>query len=140
MYDKSIFALKTKLTQRSKSKFLYVDSIVRAKQHDFIMEHLTCFLPGLIALDTFIHSTDKDEENLQYAKSLVYTCYQMYMRQKTHVAPESVKFVNGDMEVKQPEDILRPETVESLYILHEVTDDPTFLYKYIFRYINIYDI
>lgn len=134
MYDNSIFSLKTKLTQRCKSQFLYIDSIVRKNRHDLIMEHLACFVPGLIALDIYIHPTDKDEENLQYAKSLAYTCYQMYMRQKTHLSPESVKFNNGDMEVKFAYNLLRPETVESLYILHEVTGDPIFVYIFIYLY------
>lgn len=116
-----------KLSQRTPNGMLYIDSI-NNDRHDNSMEHLTCFAPGLIALNAYL-SEDKSEyeEDIQWAKSVAYTCYQMYVRQSTRLSPESVSFRDGEMKPHIKYNLLRPETVESLYILHEVTNDPIFV-------------
>ena len=53
----------------------------------------------------------------------------MYARQPTGIAPEYVRFVKGrDMETGSNARfyILRPETVESLFILNYLTGDPVY--------------
>lgn len=48
------------------------------------MDHLVCFLPGVLALGAYTDPNGLDSEraqrDLSIAKGLMYTCYQMYAR------------------------------------------------------------
>ena len=62
-------------------------------------------------------------------QSLTYTCYQMYARMNTGISPEYVRFVGGkDFTIGPgaPHYLLRPEAVESFYILNYLTGDPVY--------------
>ncbi|KAH7285588.1 hypothetical protein KP509_33G035500 [Ceratopteris richardii] len=92
------------------------------------------------------HFNAQDEENFQLAEDLAKTCYEMYSVTATGLAPEIVYFHmdeeypenlsggNADSEFKhdiiiQPRDrhnLLRPETVESLFILYRTSEDPKY--------------
>ncbi|KAL6619573.1 hypothetical protein ACP70R_034712 [Stipagrostis hirtigluma subsp. patula] len=90
--------------------------------------------------------TDEDIENLQLAEDLAKTCVEMYFVTSTGLAPEiayfhiegntergpdggnkSSKYVN-DIIIKPLDrhNLLRPETVESLFVLHRITEDPKY--------------
>ena len=59
----------------------------------------------------------------------MYTCYEMYHRQKSGIAPEYVEFPAGrDMIVGStaPFYILRPETAESLFIMNQLIGEPIY--------------
>ncbi|EIE20577.1 hypothetical protein COCSUDRAFT_48568 [Coccomyxa subellipsoidea C-169] len=112
------------------------------------MDHLVCFLPGLLALG-HMHGVNTgaagEEDDLAIARQLMRTCYEMYARIPTGLAPEIVHFTQrdgghdfpkqhahdtggGDFSVK-PQDahnLLRPETMESLFVLWRVTRDPVY--------------
>lgn len=126
MFDKNKEGIINKLSIRNGAGLIHV-GFLQGKSPSAIQEHLACFIPGLIALD-LLHNPDNanKERDLEYAKSLAYTCYQTYMRQKTHLSPERVIFNNEGFESKLNFNILRPETVESLYILNQLTGDPIF--------------
>lgn len=62
-------------------------------------------------------------------KALTYTCYQMYARMKTGISPEFVQFYpNKDFQPGRgaPHYLLRPEAVESFFILNQLTGDPIY--------------
>ena len=62
-------------------------------------------------------------------KALTYTCYQMYARMPTGISPEYVQFYNGedfDIGLGGPHYLLRPETVESFFVLYHLTGDPIY--------------
>ena len=89
------------------------------------MEHLTCFVPGWLALGA-PHQTDaaREARHMALAKQLAQTCWHMYHDQPTGIAPERVK--HKDMSLAQTdtrEYILRPEAAESFFILHQLTGD-----------------
>ena len=66
---------------------------------------------------------------MEVAKALMYTCWLMYARQPTGIAPEMVQFQAGqDFVVPGFTNfyILRPETVESLFILNRITGAPVY--------------
>jgi mannosyl-oligosaccharide alpha-1,2-mannosidase len=91
------------------------------------MDHLVCYLPGTLALG-FSHGLPA--WHLDLAKKLAFTCYQTYKRQPTGLAPEITHFRmedhgTTDFYVKPADahNLLRPETVESLYYLHQITGD-----------------
>ncbi|KAL0979591.1 hypothetical protein UPYG_G00187000 [Umbra pygmaea] len=91
------------------------------------MDHLVCFLPGTLALGTH-HGLPA--EHLELAKQLMETCYQMYAQMETGLSPEIAHFNMHqgsirDVEVKLADrhNLLRPETVESLFYLYRFTKD-----------------
>lgn len=100
------------------------------------MEQLECFLPGTLALGVYheIGSDYVNNKHLQLAKNLTHTCNMMYLRFGTGLAPDVVMFhtVGGnmdDMYIKRENkrDILRPETIESLFVLHRTTEDEKYV-------------
>ena len=96
------------------------------------MDHLVCFMPGVMALGAHTDPDGPDsvraKRDLAVAKALMHTCHEMYTRQKSGIAPEYVEFPEGrDMEVTgAPFYILRPETAESLFVLNQLTGDPIY--------------
>ncbi|XP_048876334.1 endoplasmic reticulum mannosyl-oligosaccharide 1,2-alpha-mannosidase isoform X2 [Brienomyrus brachyistius] len=91
------------------------------------MDHLVCFLPGTLALGTH-HGLPAD--HMELAARLVETCYQMYAQMETGLSPEIAQFNlqprnSRDIEVKAADrhNLLRPETVESLFYLYRFTQD-----------------
>ncbi|XP_064165085.1 endoplasmic reticulum mannosyl-oligosaccharide 1,2-alpha-mannosidase isoform X2 [Anguilla rostrata] len=91
------------------------------------MDHLVCFLPGTLALGAH---NGLPEDHMELARRLMETCYQMYAQMETGLSPEIVHFNtqprNGrDVEVKPADrhNLLRPETVESLFYLYRFTQD-----------------
>ncbi|KAJ0399297.1 hypothetical protein ATCC90586_005220 [Pythium insidiosum] len=86
------------------------------------MDHLLCFVPGMLALGT-LHDPDerKNERHLALAKRLMESCYQMYHQQPTGLSPDVVTF--PPMKPADRTYRLRPETIESLFYLYRVTKD-----------------
>lgn len=91
------------------------------------MEHLACFLPGTLLLG---YKNGMPVMHLHLAQVLLKTCYKMYMKQPTHLAPEVTTFkldgVNeSDMYAAAGDEynILRPEFVESLYYFYAFTGE-----------------
>lgn len=51
----------------------------------FLKDHLTCYLPGTLALGVY---NGMPEEHMRLAEQLLETCYHMYADQPTFLAPE----------------------------------------------------
>jgi hypothetical protein len=91
------------------------------------MDHLACFVPGMLALDDI-------PEHLDLAREILHTCIESYERSPTGLAPEIIGF--DDSQVKShhledffyqaPHNLLRPETAESLMVLYRVTRDESY--------------
>ena len=116
------------------------------------MDHLVCFLPGVLALaDYYNVSTVRsphDVSDLNLAIKLASTCYKLYQLSPSGLAPEIVHFIDtkdfdarysypgghvpdvgdGHFYINEADahSLLRPETVESLFILWKVTGDPMY--------------
>ncbi|XP_041718241.2 endoplasmic reticulum mannosyl-oligosaccharide 1,2-alpha-mannosidase-like isoform X2 [Coregonus clupeaformis] len=91
------------------------------------MDHLVCFLPGTLALGAY-HGLPAD--HMELAKQLMETCYQMYAQMETGLSPEIVHFNmhegsirDVDVKLADRHNLLRPETVESLFYLYRFTKD-----------------
>ena len=133
--------------QQPKSSLLYIAE-ASSKQTIPKMDHLVCFLPGVLALaDLYNVSTklsEDDMSDLELAQELAETCYQLYKRTPAGLAPEIVFFQTeeddsypgahasdvggGEFAVKEADahNLLRPETVESLFLLWKVTGNPKY--------------
>ncbi|XP_060916975.1 endoplasmic reticulum mannosyl-oligosaccharide 1,2-alpha-mannosidase isoform X2 [Labrus mixtus] len=91
------------------------------------MDHLVCFLPGTLALG--VHN-GLPEDHMDLAVQLMETCHQMYTQMETGLSPEIVHFSlqasDGRDIIVKPADrhnLLRPETVESLFYMYRFTKD-----------------
>eukprot|EP00584_Thalassiosira_punctigera_P027637 CAMPEP_0172579372 /NCGR_PEP_ID=MMETSP1067-20121228/139214_1 /TAXON_ID=265564 ORGANISM="Thalassiosira punctigera, Strain Tpunct2005C2" /NCGR_SAMPLE_ID=MMETSP1067 /ASSEMBLY_ACC=CAM_ASM_000444 /LENGTH=176 /DNA_ID=CAMNT_0013372091 /DNA_START=781 /DNA_END=1311 /DNA_ORIENTATION=- len=95
------------------------------------MDHLACFMGGTLALGAYTDpkgmDSDRARRDLRTARALTYTCYQMYARTNTGIAPEFTDF-DGKDDMQVPGNakfyILRPEAVEAFYYLNKLTGDP----------------
>ncbi|CAK9065084.1 unnamed protein product [Durusdinium trenchii] len=101
------------------------------------MDHLACFLPGTLALDVFHYATEHfgpravqphllekgRASELTLAHKLMQSCVHMYFRTSSDLAPEIVRFnARGLLDDQgSTHNILRPETVESLYMMWRTT-------------------
>ena len=130
MYDKSIQGMHDRLLREDSTSGLWYIGQIRGG-FDSTMEHLVCFMGGLLALGAYTDpnglQSERAQRDLKTGKALTYSCYQMYASTKTGLSPDSVNTWNPsaasrrDVEYK-----LRPETVESFFVLHQLTGDPIY--------------
>jgi len=128
MYDSAINGIVDKLLQFSSPTGLVYLADWTGRSHNHKMDHLVCFLPGVMALGAYTDPTGfesaRAQRDLEIAKGLMYTCYQMYHRMESGISPEYVEFRQG-RDIVVPSHvhfyILRPETAESLFVLHQLT-------------------
>ncbi|XP_069017550.1 endoplasmic reticulum mannosyl-oligosaccharide 1,2-alpha-mannosidase [Embiotoca jacksoni] len=91
------------------------------------MDHLVCFLPGTLALGAH---NGLPGDHMDLAVQLMETCHQMYKQMETGLSPEiahfSLQASDGHDVIVKPADrhnLLRPETVESLFYMYRFTKD-----------------
>uniref|UniRef100_A0A8C2Q107 alpha-1,2-Mannosidase n=1 Tax=Cyprinus carpio TaxID=7962 RepID=A0A8C2Q107_CYPCA len=91
------------------------------------MDHLVCFLPGTLALGAHY---GLPADHMELAKQLMETCYQIYAQMETGLSPEIAHFnmhegstQDVDVKIADRHNLLRPETVESLFYLYRFTKD-----------------
>jgi len=108
------------------------------------MEELQCFMPGVLALGSY-HAILREEEwkkdpaanplseyerelianrdkHLKLAHVLLESCVALYSEMPTGLAAESIEFNENDgWSAKEMKYQLRPETLESLFILYSLT-------------------
>ena len=133
MYDRAMDGALSTLLMSSTPSGLAFFSDWNGHSNYRKMDHLVCFVPGMLALGAYTDpngiESDRAQRDLKVAKALMYTCREMYHRTQTGIAPEYVEFPNGrDMvpAANAPFYILRPETAESLFILNQLTGDPIY--------------
>ena len=107
----------------------WLADITNGKHEKHQMQHLACFIPGLLYLGV-AHGVLSDQPELEElhkssAIKLTQTCYNMYTISSTGLAPESVQFNpnTGDMSIVESSYKLRPEVLESITILYYLTGD-----------------
>jgi len=120
MYLQSIDTMMNKLLTKSNEGLWYIAEM-RGGNLDHKMDHLTCFAPGMLALG-YHHKVSTDMEvnkkHLKAAEDVLETCVQMYIRWP--ISPEMVRFTPY-MTIGSATNFQRPETVESLFVLWQVT-------------------
>lgn len=134
MWDKAMTGMHEQLLHKSKPNGLsYIADKYGDSRLDHKMDHLVCFMGGSLALSAYTDPLGLDspraQRDLKAAKAIAYTCYQMYARTKSGLAPEYYQFEgDNDMVVagRAPFYILRPEAVEAFYYLSRLTGDPIY--------------
>lgn len=134
MYDKSIQGLHDEKLKVSSNGLTYIFLDQRTQE----MDHLSCFMGGLLALGAFTDpqgfESNRAQRDLKTSKALAFTCYQMYATMKSGLSPDVVKFPLNAKDVQELRPIavnqayylLRPETIETFLILTRVTGDPIY--------------
>nr|AIG56487.1 secreted protein [Achlya hypogyna] len=127
MYVTAVQGMMDKLVGRTKKSGLLflgeleVDGTLTPK-----MDHLVCFIPGMLALG---YMNGMPKSHMDLAQDLLETCWQMYDQMESKLAPEIAYFNTessaSDIRVSSNDafNILRPETVESLMIMYRLTKD-----------------
>ena len=121
LYDDAVEGMKAHLMHLTQDGKLYVSPYDKGVAHT--MDHLSCFLPGLLALGARKGTTD-----MKLAERLAETCYAMYTATHTSIGAEVVGFAGGserlaghDFTTLDARYQLRPETLESLFVLYRLT-------------------
>lgn len=127
MYDKAVEGMEKHLVRKGADGLTYLGTATwEATGASYVqeMEHLTCFVPGWIALGAQHWQDDLRQRRMQLADSIAYTCWQMYEKQPTGIGPERVKSEAMDLsKTNTKEYILRPEAVEGWWYMWELTQD-----------------
>eukprot|EP00939_MAST-03C_sp_MAST-3C-sp1_P000143 g143.t1 len=130
MYDRAIEGMSKHLLGQSGHLKFVGERHGRSFQKK--MEHLTCFVGGMLALGSVNDPQGVDsaraQRDMRNAKSIAYTCYRMYRDTPTGLSPEFVTFDNnGHILVGSVKYyILRPEAAETMFVLHQLTGHPVF--------------
>ncbi|CAG8473522.1 3719_t:CDS:10, partial [Dentiscutata heterogama] len=153
MYIESIESMRKYLIKegrvRNRSELLFLGDLLYHDDFSGKMGHLTCFVPGMLAVGAKI--LDRPED-LEIAIRLAETCYWSYNVTLTGLGPEEFWFLTSTDELTQneidwlekqeklnnlpngltrisPTYLLRPETIESLFILYRITGDKQYQEK-----------
>ena len=128
MYNNAVEGITKHLLTRGSSGLLYTAEVEGGRKGN-TMGHLACFTGGMLALGV-LHNVNPAtrERDLANAKSLAYSCYKMYVSTNTGISAESMvmdgpePYVNG----RATYYILRPEALETMYYLNQITGDPIY--------------
>ncbi|BDA46113.1 Mannosyl-oligosaccharide 1,2-alpha-mannosidase IA [Coccomyxa sp. Obi] len=117
--------LRKLLFKNEESGYTYVAEFARVDVVKHKMDHLSCFIPAMLALGAHAGAVTgaKADKYLQVAEELTHTCWQMYHQMPSGLAPEYVEFGSSGMVTaeKARHNLLRPEALEAMFVLWRVT-------------------
>ena len=131
-YMAAMAAVKNKLLDISSlNRFAYFGEFKSGYRLEKKMDHLGCFIGGLLGMTAkYVNtlSTSERDEYLDLAKNITNTCHESYIRTPTHLGPEAFHFERMDQEAVSVKDnekyyILRPEVIESYFYMWRFTKD-----------------
>lgn len=132
-WKKAMQEMQQRLILKTRGGLTYIAE-ENAGQKKHKMDHLACFVGGMMiygARKLPAHEVDKDWESI--GAGITETCYQMYHRQPSHLAPECVTLLpdagpEHDMTVWQNAGhyLLRPEAAEAIFYMFYYTGDPKY--------------
>lgn len=145
-YEEAMQGVRNKLLGHSTGRLqlTFIGEVLTSGKTDPKMDHLVCFLPGTLALGAANGAAPdfrslagglRSHPDMILAEELMRTCYEGYRAMAAHLAPEIWRFKTGgtpgegdDFVVSRRDshNLLRPETVESLHVLHHLTGNKTY--------------
>jgi len=120
-YYNSAKSIIEKMVKTNKEGLMYVAE-VKGGQTIHKMDHLACFVGGMFVLGAPFAADPI--EHLKIGKGIGETCYQMYAKMGSGLAPENSDFNSGELRAGSTYNIQRPETVETFFYLWRATKDP----------------
>lgn len=129
MFDDAMAAVLQHMLQTSKGGLMYF-SDMKFDRLEHKMDHLGCFSGGLLGLGATSLKNEMSERYMEVAKGITNTCHESYDRSPTKLGPESFRFTDA-IEAKALKSsekyyILRPEVIESYFIMWRLTKDPKY--------------
>lgn len=128
MYDEAIDAIQKNLLKTSKGGLSYFAEL----KYDRIepkMDHLACFIGGLISLGAQSLAPEEKVKAMKVAEDVTNTCHESYIRTAVGLGPECFRFT-ADLEATASQSeryyIQRPELIESYFYLWRLTKDPKY--------------
>ena len=126
MYLQSMDSMMQHLYSHTPKGTAYIADLENG-QKDHKMDHLVCFAPGMLALGVkhgVVDDAAVAEKHMTAAKELMKTCYEMYhLQEPSGIGAEYSRFTPEMTPGHDASYKLRPETVESLFVLWRVTGD-----------------
>jgi len=124
MYAESAQGIKKHLVRSTPSGFRYVGKSSNGRFEEK-MEHLTCFSGGMFALGAAENIVSDPIDDLLLGGDITATCHESYDKTPNKLGPEVFNMAaNREFTPGGPSYyILRPETVESYFILWRTTKD-----------------
>ncbi len=116
-----------RMIHKTDPKKLTFVSELRGSSPIMKMDHLACFVGGMLGLGV-LHGACQDEKecdaHLTAAKGITELCYEAYHKTATGLGPETMQFTPGqDITPGVASYILRPETMESIFYMYRITGD-----------------
>ncbi|KAK8823609.1 hypothetical protein WA577_002528, partial [Blastocystis sp. JDR] len=125
MYNRAMDGMMKNLVRTSKEGLVHLGTAKNPHE----MGLLECFVGGMLALGV-LHDVNpaQRERDLSTAKALTYTCMRFYFDSPTGVASElNLVTENGTRaSFSGRYYIFRPEAIESLFYLNQITGDPLY--------------
>ena len=126
MYFSTIKAIEHTMLKRSANDLAYIGNYKNGRIEPG-MDHFACFAGGMFALSS-LHISDPEERehHLKIGADLTNTCHESYVSTATHIGPDTFSFGSDKTMAiigKSKGYYMRPETVESYFILWRVTHD-----------------
>ncbi|SPQ98628.1 unnamed protein product (mitochondrion) [Plasmodiophora brassicae] len=128
LYTSHVDAINRELLQYSMpNKLAFYRELINNAPRDK-MDHLVCFMSGMLALGAAnANPPGSRQSEMEIGKQITETCAKAYFTTPTGLSPEIFLFnENGKDMIVDPNsrhNLLRPETVESLFILWRLTHD-----------------
>ncbi|XP_054165888.1 mannosyl-oligosaccharide 1,2-alpha-mannosidase IA-like [Oppia nitens] len=126
MWDEAIAAIDKNLVQKSRSGLTYIAEM-KYDRLEHKMDHLACFITGLIALSGQSLDAQLKNHYLELGAQLSHTCHESYARTDTGIGPESFRFTdNIEAKAVRPNEkyyIQRPEVIEGWFYMWRLTHD-----------------
>ena len=150
MYIEAVEAAMSKLLQVSKGGLVYFAESDSGRL-DHKMQHLACFsgiytyhllkslswnkenicgfIGGMLALGGFYLGEPYKQRHMSVGRAITRTCHESYVRTATKLGPEIFRFndyIEATSLANEANFFLRPEVVESYFILWRLTHDPIY--------------
>jgi mannosyl-oligosaccharide alpha-1,2-mannosidase len=129
MYDEAIEAIHRLMIDKVPERgWIFPAELHNNKKYRKV-DHLACFSGGMFALGA-VNSNDPvvKTRDLETAEGIATFCMEMYRRTASKLSPEYVEVDLDKQEFKLPPGdarayIMRPETVETLFVMYRLTGD-----------------
>ena len=128
MYVDAMNAVTRELSQKSKGGLTYFAQMESGRiEHK--MEHLACFSGGMLVLGAEHLEEPLKTKHRDLGIAITHTCHESYDRTNTKLGPEAFRFsdsVEAEALTNQFNEkyyILRPEVIESYFVLWRLTHD-----------------
>ena len=86
-------------------------------------DHLLCFLPALLALGAHTQAGPSKDDDMTLAQDLLQGCGEMYKLSPSGLSADTGHLKHGDFTPADSSYYLRPEFIESLFVMYRITKD-----------------